>query len=158
MQILSLGLGAFAVFGIFVTVLNSLGKELPATLVTLLALVFVGSFCASFVRGVPFGADLLWRTALGTTCAIGGATLVAGGMVLRTTGAAAPLPTALRVSAALVAAVFVGRITPTTHWRFEALPLTLLVTVVYVATLVLTKEFGPKDVETVRQILRRGRT
>src|SRR5690606_36324572 len=92
MQLLSLGLGAFAPLGIFTSVLNSLNHERASLGVTLLAFVLVVALCFWRVPSAEFGREVLWRTAQATALGLFVATLSAAWLVKRYAGAlVAPL-------------------------------------------------------------------
>ena len=75
MQLLSLGFGAFAVFGILTTALNSLKREVASMAITAVGFGLVVVLCFVRVRGTAFGAELLWHTATATTSGLALATL-----------------------------------------------------------------------------------
>src|SRR5690606_23129072 len=112
MQLLSLGLGAFALFGIFTSVLNSLKHERASLAVTLLAFVLVVALCFWRVPSAPFGAEVLWRTAQATSLGLFLATLSAAWLVKRHARALLPPLSALRVGIAMALAIGVGRLLP----------------------------------------------
>src|SRR5690606_30710664 len=85
--LLALGFGAFAVFGILTTVLNSLKREQWSMWVTFLAVVIVAALCFGRARGAPLGEELLWLTAQATSAGLAVATAVAAFLVHRAAGA-----------------------------------------------------------------------
>ncbi|MEZ4226832.1 MAG: lipopolysaccharide biosynthesis protein [Polyangiaceae bacterium] len=156
MQILTLGFGAFAIFGILVTVLNSLERERASAITTGVAFALVVALCFLRVRGGEFGAGMLLSTALATTAGLCLATVVAAVLVWRSARALVSPISALRVAVALAAAVAVGRQFPAAG-KVMTLALAALVGCVYVVVLVATRELGKADVATVTRVLRRKR-
>jgi stage V sporulation protein B len=156
MQLLSLGFGAFALFGIFVTVLNSLKYERASALVTATAFALVVVLCFARVRGQPFGPDLLERTALATSIGLGVATLAAAGIVRRAAGAVVAPLSVVRVLGCMALAIGFARIVPV-QGKLATLGASAAVGAVYVALLVLSRELGRDDWALARRILARGR-
>jgi len=109
MGLLTLGFGAFAVFGILTTILTSLQHERTSALVTALAVILVVLLSFLLVRGQPFGANLLWRMAIATSCGLVLATCAAGYFVYRFTGALVSRVSLLRVALSLGASILLGR-------------------------------------------------
>jgi stage V sporulation protein B len=156
LELLALGFGAFAVFGVLTTILNSLKRERASALVTGLAAALVAVLCFAQVRGSAFGEELLFRTAIATSIAIACATLGAALLVYRTAGSVVAPKTLIRVLIALGAAIAVGRAMP------SASVVMTLVSVVAVATayllvLVTSRELGRADVALVRAVIGRKR-
>lgn len=110
MGLLTLGFGAFAIFGILTTALTSLQRERLSAMVTALAVALVVSLAVVLVRGQPFGVKLLWRMAVATSCGLVLATLAASLLVYRFTGALITVGCFLRVSVSLAATIGLGRI------------------------------------------------
>jgi stage V sporulation protein B len=160
LELLSLGFGAFAVFGIFVTVLNSLGKERTATVITALAVGLVAALCTAGMAGAVFSPELVMRTAVSTSVAIVLATLAAGYAVKKAAGAVVAGGTVLRTVLAVAATVAVGRILPTQEAAgVRALIITGLqaglLGAVYAAALVATREVGRADLDAIRSLGRK---
>ncbi len=109
MGLLTLGFGAFAVFGILTTILTSLQHERTSALVTALAVLLVVALSFLLVRGQPFGVNLLWQMALATSCGLVLATCAAAYFVFRFTGALMDKLSVVRVIAALTVSVLLGR-------------------------------------------------
>jgi len=154
MPLLTLGFGAFAIFGILSTVLNSLKHERAATAITTLAFSLVVLLCWVRVRGGAFGPDLLWRTALATSGGIGIATLGAALLVKRAAGAVVPIASLLRVLVAMGSAIAVGRLLPA-GGKLWTLVACAAVAAVYAALLLLTRELGAADLALVRTVIAR---
>ncbi|HEY3234269.1 MAG TPA: oligosaccharide flippase family protein [Polyangiaceae bacterium] len=156
MQLLTIGLGGFAIFGILTTVLNSLKRERESATITAAAFGFVVVSCWLFVRGAPFDSGLLLRTAASTSAGLALATLLAAWMVKRTAGAVVSPLTLFRVLAALSGAIAVARTLPQ-----PGKPVTLLyialIGAVYGALLVLMREVRRADFDLVRTVLSRKR-
>ena len=158
MRLLSLGFGAFAIFGIFTTVLNSLKQERAAAKLTFGAFVLVVALGTALVYGRPFGAQQLWWMALSTSVALALATLGGAILVARTANAVVAPVSLLRVVVALAVAIVVGRVLPDLELvGLAAKGLTLcyaaLVGVVYLGVLLVTRELGPSDLALVRAVL-----
>ncbi|MFN8549795.1 MAG: lipopolysaccharide biosynthesis protein [Polyangiaceae bacterium] len=154
MQLLTLGFGAFAIFGILTTVLNSLKREVASMAVTALAFALVVALCFLRVRGTPLGPDILMRTAVATTSGLALATLGASFLVLRTAGAVAPLGSFLRVLVAMTIAIALGRFLPAPG-KLLTLVYAAGVGCLYAFVLVATRELGKADVDTVKAVLGR---
>jgi stage V sporulation protein B len=152
MEVLSIGLGAFAIFGILVTVLNSLGRERTATGLTAVAFALIASTCFGFVRGEPFGENLLLRTAFATTTAHLLATGAAAFLVKRAAGGVVSLPSLLRVLGCVAISVFVARHLPA-GGKLLTIGYSALIAVMYLGLLTLSKELGRGDFETVASIV-----
>jgi stage V sporulation protein B len=153
LELLSLGFGAFAIFGILTTVLNSLKRELAGALVTGVAVVLVAGLCWLRVRGTPFGEDLLFRTAIATASGLCLATILAAWLVKRSAGAVVDPKTLVRVVIALGIAVTVGRFMP--YWgKAGTLLQAALVGALYVVVLLVVREVGKADLDLVRHVLR----
>lgn len=154
MQILTLGFGAFAIFGIFTTVLNSLEHERKSALVTATAFALVVVLCFALVRGAPFDKTLLMKTALSTTAGLALATTVAAVLVRRSAGALVSALSLGRVLLAIALAIAVGRQFPSAG-KVMTLALSALVAGVYVAVLLVTRELGKADLASVLVVVRR---
>lgn len=160
MELLTLGFGAFALLGVLTTVLNGLGREGQSAVVTVLAFGLVVGLGAGSLAGEPFTPALLWRTAVATSSGILLATATAAVLVRRAAGALVAPLTALRVAAAVGAAVAIGRWLPDFGLDGHALrALTAayagLVGLLYTGLLLFTRELGGADLALVRRVLRR---
>jgi stage V sporulation protein B len=155
LSLLAIGFGAFAIFGILTTVLNSLGSELESTLVTLAAAALVTLSCFIWVRGVPLSDELLLRTATATSVGIGLATVAASVLVHRAAGGLVPGRVLARVGLATALATGLGRL-------LSNLPpllvpaLALGVALTYAGVLVATRELGASDLALVRRVIKRS--
>ena len=151
MRVLALGLGTLALFGVLTAILNSVEQPRLGLVVTALAFGFVVAACLLGVRRSAFGPELLERTALATSVALGSATLIAMLMVRRTAGAVLGLRSGLRALAALGVALGVAALLP----RPSGL-LTLVasgaVAGSYTLALVLLGELGRADYAHVRRL------
>lgn len=154
LSLLSLGFGAFALFGILTTVLNSLGRERESMWVTAFAVVVVGALCFGRARGAPFGEELLWLTAQATSTGLVAATSIAALLVYRTARALVSPWTLLRCGAALAVAALVAR-----HAFPAGKLLTLvgaaLTPLIYLTVLVVTRELGSADLGLLRRVIKR---
>ncbi|HEY6080411.1 MAG TPA: oligosaccharide flippase family protein [Polyangiaceae bacterium] len=152
--LLSLGFGAFALFGILTTVLNSLGRERESMWVTGLAVVVVGSLCFGRARGAAFGEELLWLTAQATSTGLIVATAIAALLVYRAAGALVSPWTLLRCGCALVVAALVAR-NAFPEGKLLTLVAAALTPLVYLLVLVASRELGSADLGILRRVLKR---
>jgi stage V sporulation protein B len=157
LRVLSLGQGAFAIFGIETTVLVSLSRERWSATVTGAAALLVACFCWTFVPSSPFDSTLLVRTALSTSLALVLAAVTGAFLVLREAGSFAPAKTVVRTGIAMAAAIGVGTFLP---WMGRALLLVevLLVVATYVTVAIVTGELTKSDLAMVRSIVGRKRS
>jgi stage V sporulation protein B len=156
LELLAVGFGGFAIFGVLTTVLNSLKHERESAIVTAVAVILVVVLCYWRVRGAPFGADLLLLTAEATAAGLFVATLSAAFFVYRAAGAVAPPLALVRVLLALVGAIAVGRFLP--HAGKILTPVyALLVAASYVFILLVTRELGAQDLNTIRAVVSKRR-
>jgi stage V sporulation protein B len=154
MQLLTLGFGAFALFGIFTTVLNSLGREKASAVITTLAFLLVVGFCWLFLSGAAFDRELLWKTAISTSIGLAAATLAAGLLVQRTARASVGPLSLLRVGLAMAVAIGVGRNLPYPG-KVMTIGYAAAIGLLYALLLVVMRELGRADVELVKKVLRR---
>jgi stage V sporulation protein B len=156
MQVLTLGFGAFAVFGIFTTVLNSLKRELASAVITGIAFALVVLLCFLRVRGASFGPELLMRTALATTTGIVAATVAAGFLVWKTAGAVVAPLSVVRVLVSMAVAITLGRFLPP-GGKIMAIAYSAVVAGTYVVLLLVTRELGKNDLRNVKNVISRRR-
>ena len=154
LSLLALGFGAFAIFGILTTVLNSLGRERQSMWATGLAVLVVATLCFTRTYGAPLSKDLLWLTAQGTTAGLVVATAIAAFLVHRAAGALVSPWTLLRTVLSLGAAAFLA------SSLFPAGKLLTLVAaaitpIFYFVLLILTRELTRADLDTLRKVARR---
>ena len=157
LRVLSLGQGAFAIFGIETTVLVSLSRERWSALVTGTAALLVGGFCWAFVPSSPFDSTLLVRTALSTSLALVLAAVTGAFLVLRAAGSFAPVKTVVRTGLAMTAAITLGTFLPWMGRPFLVVEVVLVVGT-YLAVAILTGEITKKDLAMVRSIVGRKRS
>lgn len=154
---LGIGLGSFAVFGVLVTVLTSLGRERASALFTVAALALVVVLCASFVRGTAFGPAMIQRTAIATATGLVLATLLAAVAVRKTAGAVvAPLTLGrvlVSVALAILGARLLADVVPA--GKVATLGLAAVVGLLYLGLLIVTRELGEADVERLRGLVRK---
>lgn len=154
MGLLTLGFGAFAILGIFTTVLTSLQRERSAAMVTGVAVILVVVLALVLVRGQPFGVNLLWRMAIATTSGLFVATIAAGTIVRRAAGALVSPWAVGRVATALAGCILVGRwLAP--HGAVATLGSAMLIVVSYLVALVLLRELNRSDLERILTVLRK---
>jgi stage V sporulation protein B len=154
MQLLALGLGTLALLGVLTAILNSIERQRLALLVTGLAFGFVVVLCLISVRGLAFGPELLWQTALATSLALLLATLVAAAVVRHHIGAVLSPKSVLRVVIGLAGALVVAWRLPTPSGIFT-LGASLLVASAYVAVLVALRELDADDFRQLRRVISR---
>jgi stage V sporulation protein B len=156
MQLLSLGLGAFALLGVLTSVLNSLSAQRQSLLVTGLACLLVVALCFWRVHGQPLGAHLLWQTALATSTALVLATLVGAVLVRRRAGGLVAASSLFRIGVALGLAIALGRALPEPSRLLTPL-WAALVALGYCLVLIALGELGKADARSIRGLLGRPR-
>lgn len=157
LRTLSIGLGAFAVFGAMVTVLNGLKKQWHSLVITACAFALVVGSDSLLLEGQSFSPDLLARTALGTSAALWLTTFVTAYFVKQAAGAVVSLATVVRVPLAVAVCILVGSQLPPLGKLFTPI-LALLIVGLYVAVLIGSRELGKADLEALKSIvLRRKR-
>jgi stage V sporulation protein B len=154
LEVLSLGFGAFAIFGLFSAILNGLGREGASMGVTFVAFALVVGVSFVTVRGAPFSHDLLLRTAFATSAGIVLATGWAAYLVWKTAGALVPLKTLLRTLVSVGLAIAVGRMLPIGKPIF-VVPAAALVGVIYLAGMILSRELGKADLALISGVLKK---
>jgi stage V sporulation protein B len=157
MQVLTPGLGSFAILAVLTASLTSLGKERAGAQVTGAAFVLVVALGFGLVAGREFGEGLLFWTAVSTSLGLLAATLAAALLVYREAGAVVAPLTLVRVLGALAAAVVVGRTLPE-GGKIWTLATCGLVAMLYLMVLIVTGELGHADANTVRVIVSRRRS
>jgi stage V sporulation protein B len=154
MQLLALGLGSLALLGVLTAVLNSLQLQRQSLIVTGLACALVTALCFGRVRGLPFGPDLLWHTALATSLALVAATLVAALLVHRSAGAVIAPASVLRVLLAIALAGAFARLAPQPSLLLTPLVAALLGGA-YLVLLIALRELTGADWLALRGVLTR---
>ena len=152
LELLAIGFGGFAIFGVLTTVLNSLKHERETVMVTAVAVTLVVALCYLRVRGAPFGEQLLLYTAQATAAGLFVATLSAAFFVRRAAGAVAPPATLVRVLLAVGAAVTLGRLLPPAG-KIVTPVYAALVGLAYLTILLVTREFAAADLATLRAVV-----
>lgn len=156
MLVLALGQGAFAIFGILATVLTSIKRERMSAALTTFALALVVVLCFVLVRGRPFGAALLLRTALASGISLLVATLLAAHQVKRAAGAVVEPLTVVRVLGALGVAMALGHVLPAPS-KLLTLVYAPLLAGIFTAVLIVTGELGRADLALVLRVVGRKR-
>jgi len=152
LQLLAVGFGGFAIFGVLTTVLNSLKHERESVIVTAVAVTLVVALCYLRVRGAPFGEHLLLYTAQATAAGLFVATLSAAFFVHRAAGAVAPPLTLVRVLFGVGCAATLGRLLP--HAGKIVTPVyAALVALAYLLILLVTRELAASDLATLRAVV-----
>jgi stage V sporulation protein B len=154
LRVLALGQGAFAMLGIAMTVMTSLGREWRATAITSGAVAAVAIACFVVVPSAPFGGEQIVRTATATSLALAVALVVAAVTVRRMTGAFVPLATALRVGLGVAACAYGGHYLPKMG-KLVTPVLAVGVVVAYVVVLVVTRELRAADLAPLKRLVRR---
>lgn len=154
LSLLALGFGAFAIFGILTTVLNSLKQERASVAVTALGVTAVMILCFGRVRGSEFGEELLFRTASATSVGLAVATLGAALIVHRVAGAVVAPASAIRVVAAVIVTVLVGRAAPDAG-PLVTIALSAGLGVLYLALLIVLRELGRADLAMIGRVIKR---
>jgi stage V sporulation protein B len=152
LELLAVGFGGFAIFGVLTTVLNSLKHERESVIVTAVAVTLVVALCYLRVRGAPFGAHLLLYTAQATAAGLFVATLSAAFFVYRAAGAVAPPLTLVRVLLSVGVAVTLGRVLPQAG-KIATPVYAILVALAYLSILLVTRELAGADLATLRAVV-----
>lgn len=152
--LLSIGLGGFALFGVFSTVLNSLGRQWVALVLTAVALGTVFGLNWWFVSDAPFGPELLWRTAMSTSVGVFAAMVMSGGAVYVCARALVAPLTPLRVIACAGTCIFLARQLPN-FGRVTTVLASAGIVLLYVLLLIVTRELRKQDLQFMRAILRK---
>jgi stage V sporulation protein B len=154
LSLLALGFGAFAIFGILTTILNSLGRERESMWVTGFAVLVVAGLCFSRAHGAPLSENLLWLTAQATSTGLSAATAIAAVLVYRAAGALVSPWSLLRTLVSLgAAALFARLLFP--PGKLLTLVAAAVTPCVYLLLLVLTRELTRADLDIVRRVARR---
>jgi stage V sporulation protein B len=154
MRLLCVGMGGLALFGVFGSVLNGLGKQWLGLRLTAAGLALVAALNWLLVRDASFGPELLGRTAAATSTAVIVAALASGFAVQRLTGGGLRAVVLLRVGVAMAACVLLGQWSPATS-KLLTLVLAGGFAAVYVAVLVLLREVSGDDWRALRSLGRR---
>jgi len=144
MQLLAIGFGAFAIFGILTTVLVSLKAERQSAIITGIAFGLVATLGTLLLRGEPFGATLLLRTAIATSIGLVLATLIASHYVHCIAGGVIGVKTLMRVFLIVTVTIAAGRLWSPTGKVATVLAAAILVTM-NLALLVITRELTGRD-------------
>lgn len=156
MRLLCVGMGGLALFGVFGSVLNGLGKQWLGLRLTAAGLVGVGVGNWMLVRGADFGPELLTRTATATSLAVMLTAVVAGFAVQRLTGGGLRPLVLLRAAAAVTVCVVVGQLLPPSG-KLTTVLLAAGFGVAYLVTLVVLRELTPTDWQSLRALVRRAK-
>lgn len=151
LELLAIGFGGFAIFGVLTTVLNSLKHERETVIVTAVAVTLVVALCYWRVRGAPFDQRLLLYTAQATAAGLFVATLSAAFFVYRAAGTVAPPLTLVRVLLGVGVATTLGRILPQAG-KIVTPVYAALVALAYVLILLVTRELAAADLATLRAV------
>lgn len=156
MQLLTLGMGWFAVFGVLITVLNSLKQELTGMWITAGGFGLVLLMNWLLVAGKAFGPELLWWTALSTSLGLLAATAAAAWAVFRVAGAVVAPLTLMRVIVAVAISVTVARALPSAS-KLLTLVESAGVGCLFLLLLTVSQELTRKDLGFASRVLARGK-
>ncbi len=156
LRVLALGQGAFALYGVFATVLSSLHRERWSMALNAVATGLVVAASWAIVPGAGQGAALAERAAWATSAALLVAAASGAVAVWRVAGALVSPWTLARV---LLAGGLAGAIPAALGWqgKIVALALAAIVGAAYLAALVVTRELGRAALELVLRVARRRR-
>ncbi len=154
LSLLALGFGAFAIFGILTTILNSLGRERQSMWVTGFAVVVVAGLCFTRAHGAPLSENLLWLTAQATSTGLFAATLISCFLVYRAAGALVSPWSVLRTLFSLGAAALLARLL-FPPGKLVTLVAAAITPCFYFGLLILTRELTRADLEILRRVVRR---
>jgi len=153
LELLALGFGVFALFGVLTTVLNSLRRERASAGITAVAVLAVAALCVVRVRGAAFGEELLFRTATATSVGLFIATLSAGLLVRRTAGAVVAPLSVLRVVAAVALVVTAGQLLPD-RGTVVTVASAALLALGYAVLLIAFRELGRQDLTLLLRVIK----
>jgi stage V sporulation protein B len=156
LRLLALGQGTFALFGIEMTVLVSLSRELSSAILTCIASALVAALCWWLVPSAPFGASLLIRTATATSIALSSAAIAGAFLVYRAARSFAPAKTLVRTALAMAVAIGLGSRLPWMGRPFVIVEV-LVVVAAYLAVAIASGELTRADTAMVSAVLRRKR-
>jgi stage V sporulation protein B len=154
MQLLCIGLGAFALFGMTTTVLNSLGRQWQSLGITVTALALVVGFNFVLVRPLPFGSGLLHMTATATSLGIAIGLILSVIEVRRAVGGIVALRSVFATLAAMLPCILLGRSLPELS-RVTTVLAAVVVIAVYFALLAVLREVGMRDLVAIKAIFSR---
>lgn len=154
LRLLALGQAMFAMLGLAVTILVSLGREKTAMAINALALAALVVACTIIVPAATFGGSQLVATAAATSLAMLIALAVAITRVRAVAGAFVPLPTALRVALCIAGAWLLGGVMPALP-RPLTIVAAAVVALVYLVALTATRELGKADLAFLLSLARR---
>lgn len=157
LAVLALGNVAFSVFAIAGTILNGAGLTRPAIITAglTLALAAVGNYLV-----IPMAVDSgrVLEAAAGVTSGAMVIGAIVSGVVLRgRLGAFLPITSIVRIAIATGVALVVGRFLPL-HGKLLTLVGAVIVGVTFIATLVITRELGARDLEAIKAVRRKRAT
>jgi stage V sporulation protein B len=154
MQLLALGFGAFAIFGILTTVLTSIHQERKSAAITGLAFVLVVLLGWLLLRNNAFGPILLYRTAIATSIGLVSATLVAAYFVKKSAGGVVQFSILGRVFCTVTLVVVLGRLWSPTG-KLTTLFAAVVLALTHVGLLVLLRELTGRDAASVVSVFRK---
>ncbi len=139
--VLLFGQAMFALFGVSLSVLASVGKERETALTSAGALALVvGASFAARASATTGGEDLILRTTIAVSLALFASFLVVTLRIIRATGGYVPLKTALRTILAVAIAAGLSALLPTMHPILALVVRSALAFVSYAGILMLSGE------------------
>jgi stage V sporulation protein B len=154
LRVLSLGMGSFSILGIICAALTSLKRERLSALLTAATVMLIAIACIVAVPQAAFGPAMLVSSATAASIALTASAAVGSVILLRVAGGfVAPL-TVVRVVIAIAVTIVIGMRMP---WmgKIAAIGQAAAMAAVYVAVLIVLREVGKADLQTVRSSLLR---
>ena len=155
LRILTFGIAAFGLMVVANTILNGAGMPLKAMAVVLTTLVSVVVAVSLLVFRAGPNDNALSAAAAGSSIGMVVGLILSGVVVYRLFGAFVPLGSAIRIIVATSGALFVGALMPLSG-KLATLAECAAVFALYLALLILLREFKKEDTEQLRRILRRS--
>ncbi len=155
LALLALGNVAFAIFVIAGTILNGSGDTRRALISVAATLIVAALANALVIPQFEPGRELLTACAAATSGAMLFGAALSMWLLQSSTGASLPLVTAARVAISGIGAVALGRFWPTSGALGTMLE-SCAIGLVFLVLLVLTREFGRKDLVAVLAVAKRG--
>ena len=155
LALLALGNVAFAIFVIAGTILNGSGDTRRALISVALTLLVAAVANAIVIPRFEPGRELLTACAAATSGAMLFGAALSMWLLKRSTGASLPLATACRVLISGAGAIAMGRFWPTGGALGTMLE-SCVIGLVFLVLLLVTREFGRKDLAAVLAVAKRG--
>jgi len=153
LPILAAGIVALALLSIGCSIVTAAGRPDIAIYLVTLTLAVGSALAFAIVPGTTPGPAMLTAAATATALGMLAGMLVALAYLWRRFTALPPLASVLRLALAATLAIALGRFMPGSG-KLVGLGATAAAGIVFAATLLLAREFGPTDREKLRKILR----